>query len=183
MGVPSYDRPALEGALVRLRAREQADVGPLNTMFDDPDVLAGLEMAFPQALAGFREWMERTRGSSSQAVYAIETLEKREAIGVCGLEDIDSRARTAAFGIWVGKPYWGRGYGTDATRTACGFGFRHMNLQRVSLSVYETNPKAIRTYEKAGFKREGTSRRGEFVGGRHIDVIEMGLLADELIDD
>jgi RimJ/RimL family protein N-acetyltransferase len=183
MGPPFGDRPPLEGKLVRLRAREQADVVSLNTMFDDQDVLAGLQMAFPQPVAGFREWMEATRRSSSQAVYAIETLQAREAVGICGLEEIDARARAAAFGIWIGKPYWGRGYGTDATRTACRFGFRHMNLQRISLCVYATNQGAVRVYEKAGFKHEGTSRRGQFLGGRHVDVMDMGLLAEELVEE
>ena len=48
--------PALEGRLVRLRAREQADLSRLNEMFNDPDVLAGLTFAFPQSKAGIREW-------------------------------------------------------------------------------------------------------------------------------
>jgi RimJ/RimL family protein N-acetyltransferase len=182
MGAPFGDRPSLQGALVRLRAREPADAARLNAMFDDPDVLAGLMLAFPQPLAGFRAWMEATRTSSSQAVYVIETIAERDAVGICSLENIDSRARAAGFGIWIGKPYWGRGLGTDATRTACRFGFRQMNLQRISLCVYETNPRAVRAYEKAGFKREGISRRGQFVGGRHVDVLDMGLLSEELIE-
>jgi RimJ/RimL family protein N-acetyltransferase len=183
MSVPSYDRPALDGALVRLRAREQADVGPLNTLFDDPDVLAGLMLAFPQSTTGFREWMHATRDWNSQAAFVIETLTDRTAIGICAFDTIDSRSRTANFGIWIGKPFWRRGFGTDATRTICRFGFRQMNLQRISLSVYATNPKALRTYERVGFRPEGTRRRAQFIGGRHIDVIEMGLLADELIDE
>ena len=172
-----------EGALVRLRAREQADLSRLNAMFNDPDVSAGLTMAFPQPVAGIREWFESTRHSDHQATFVIETLERREAIGICGLENIDARARSASFGIWIGRPYWDRGFGTDATRTTCRFGFRHMNLQRISLAVYaETNPKAVRAYEKAGFKREGVSRRAQFLGGRHVDVLAMGLLAGELVE-
>jgi RimJ/RimL family protein N-acetyltransferase len=174
--------PALEGTLVRLRAPEQADLSGLNAMFNEADVSAGLQRTFPQANAGIREWAERSRGKEDGAVYVIETLESRKAIGICGLEGIDARARHARFGIWIGKPFWRRGYGTDATRTACRFGFHQMNLQRIALSVYETNPHAIRAYEKVGFVREGTSRRGQFLGGRNVDVIEMGLLAHELVD-
>jgi RimJ/RimL family protein N-acetyltransferase len=184
MSPPFADLPPLHGALVRLRAREQADLTRLNSMYNDPEVLAGLEMAFPQPVAGIRGWMERTRDSSSQAVFVIETLQGREAIGISSLEGIDSRARGASFGIWIGRPYWGRGLGTDATRAVCRFGFRHMNLQRISLCVYtETNPKAVRAYEKTGFKREGLRRRAQFLDGRYIDVLDMGLLANELIDE
>jgi RimJ/RimL family protein N-acetyltransferase len=66
--------------------------------------------------------------------------------------------------------------------TACRFGFRYMNLQRISLSVYATNEKAQRVYERVGFKREGVSRREQFLGGRHVDTVEMGLLAEEFVD-
>src|SRR5437763_17037125 len=68
-GVPPFRDPPLEGALVRLRAREPADAPGLNRMFDDPDVLAGLVMAMPQPLQGFLEWVERTKASSSQVVF------------------------------------------------------------------------------------------------------------------
>jgi RimJ/RimL family protein N-acetyltransferase len=57
-----------------------------------------------------------------------------------------------------------------------------MNLQRIGLAVYETNPRALRAYENVGFKEEGRRRRAHFVGGRHIDVIVMGLLAEEMLE-
>ncbi len=179
---PGPIEPALQGSLVRLRARERADLPRLNEMFNDPDVLTGLMMTFPQSMEGIGEWAERTGTAEDQFIFVIETLDGREPVGICGLEGIDARARSADFGIWIGKPYWNRGYGTDATRTACRFGFSHMNLQRIELHVYATNPAAVRTYEKVGFKLEGTLREAQFLGGRYIDVVVMGLLTTDLID-
>jgi RimJ/RimL family protein N-acetyltransferase len=179
----SYSGSApLEGSLVRLRAREPADVSQLNDLFDDPDVLAGLVVAMPQSTAGFREWAAATRANESQEVFAIETLDDRRAVGICGIEEIDARSRSAHFGIWIGKPFWGRGYGTDATRTTCRFGFRYMNLQRIALHVYATNPRAIHVYEQVGFRREGVERRETFLHGGYVDVVHMGLLAEELVE-
>jgi RimJ/RimL family protein N-acetyltransferase len=94
--------------------------------------------------------------------------------------EIELPSRTALLGIWIGKPYWDQGLGTDATRTLCRFGFRHMNLQRIELNVFATNPRALRVYEKVGFRLEGTRRRSQFVGGRYVDSYVMGLLAEEL---
>ena len=177
-------RPPLVGRLVRLRAREEADLSRLNGMFNDPDVLAGLaSVTFPQSMAGIRAWAAETRTAEDRLICVVETLRDPEAIGVCSLEGIDPRNRSAEFGVWIGKPYWGKGYGTDATRTICRFGFRHMNLQRIQLHVYpETNPRAVRAYEKVGFKHEGTLRRSHFLGGRYIDAAVMGLLAEELVE-
>src|SRR5437879_9941124 len=64
-------------------------------------------------------------------------------------------------GIWITEPLWNRGYGTDAVRTLCRFGFREMNLHRISLHVYDFNPRGVMVYEKVGFREEGRLRRSE----------------------
>ncbi|HKM43296.1 MAG TPA: GNAT family protein [Limnochordia bacterium] len=51
------------------------------------------------------------------------------------------------------------GYGTDAIITLLGQAFFHMNLNRVYLRVQASNQKALRCYEKAGFKKEGRLQR------------------------
>jgi len=171
---------ALEGSLVRLRAHEASDYGPLNELFTDPEVLEGIGFAMPQSRQGYREFVESTHGKEDRLVFVIERLEDRQAVGGCGLDAIEARNRAAILGLWIGKPYWHRGYGTDAMRTLCRFGFRHMNLQRIELNVFSVNPRALRVYERVGFKVEGTRRRSQFVGGRYVDSFVMGLLSEEL---
>jgi len=175
-------RPPLLGRLVRLRPPEPEDAPRLNPMFGDPDVLAGLQVPFPQPEAGFVEWMESSRRSDDSIQLVIETLDGLP-IGACDLRHLNDRNRSANLGIWIGKPYWDRGYGTDAVRTLCRFGFRHMNLQRVGLEVYADNPRGRRAYEKVGFRLEGTTRRAQFVRGRYVDAHLMGLLAEEFVDE
>ena len=58
-----------------------------------------------------------------------------------------------------------------------------MNLQRIELHVYAGNTRGIRAYERVGFRLEGTLRRAQFVGGRYVDVLVMGLLAEELVEE
>jgi len=173
---------ALEGSLVRLRAHEASDYGGLNELFTDPEVLEGIGFAMPQSTQGYREFVESIRGKDDRLLLVIERLEDRQAVGGCGLEAIEARNRAAILGIWIGKPYWNRGYGTDAMRTLCRFGFRHMNLQRIELNVFSVNPRAVRVYERVGFKVEGTRRHSQFVGGRYVDSFVMGLLDEELTE-
>jgi RimJ/RimL family protein N-acetyltransferase len=172
-------RSPFEGNLVRLRAIEEEDIATLHDLFNDPEVQRTLAVNWPEPIAGTRAWWEGVRANPGAVAFAIETL-TGELIGVCSLEDVNPAARTAALGIWIGKAFWDRGYGTDAVRTLCRFGFEEMNLQRVGLSVYEMNPRAIRSYEMVGFKEEGRARRAHFIDGRHVDVVRMGLLAEEL---
>jgi RimJ/RimL family protein N-acetyltransferase len=171
-----------EGKLVRLRAVEEDDVVVIHDLFNDPDVQRTLAVNWLEPMAGTRTWWEGVRRNPLTYAFAIET-KAGGLVGVCSLEDVSWPIRSAALGIWVGKPYWDKGYGTDATRALCWFGFREMNLQRIGLSVYELNLRAIRAYEAVGFKEEGRARRAHFIDGRYVDVVRMGLLADELIED
>jgi RimJ/RimL family protein N-acetyltransferase len=173
--------PPLEGALVRLRSVEEADLPRIHELFWHPEVTEQLLPAWPEPVSGTRRWWERRRAEGEPHL-VIETL-AGDLIGACDLARLEGRARTAVVAIWIGKPYWDKGFGTDSVRAVCRFAFREMNLQRIEVSVLEGNTRGKRAHEKVGFKEEGRLRRARFVGGRHVDLILMGLLAEELIED
>jgi RimJ/RimL family protein N-acetyltransferase len=102
------------------------------------------------------------------------------AIGTVGLDTIDQANGTAEFGIAIGeKDEWGKGYGTDALRAICDFGFGQLRLERIGLEVYADNTRGRRAYEKGGFVLEGTLRRAHYARGEHHDVHVMSLLRAE----
>ena len=173
--------PPLHGTLVRLRAHEPADVAVLNDLINDPEVGEGLGMVMPQPVSGYQAFIEMTKEDDAKSMFVIERLDGAMPIGACSFFAIEPAPRTAVIGVWLGKPYWDSGLGTDAVRTLCRFGFDHMNVQRIELNVFATNPRAMRAYEKVGFVREGTRRRAEFVRGHHVDSYLMGLLSEELV--
>ena len=160
---------------------EPADIATLNDLIDDPGVGENLGMVMPQPVSGYLAFLEMMKKDPSRSIFVIERIEGRVPIGTCSFFAIETAARTAVLGVWLGRPYWDTGLGTDAVRTFCRFGFDQMNLQRIELNVFATNPRAKRAYEKVGFVVEGTRRRAQFVGGRHVDSYLMGLLAEELI--
>jgi RimJ/RimL family protein N-acetyltransferase len=100
---------------------------------------------------------------------------------MCDLMKIEAPTRTAELGIWVARPWWRGGYGTDAVRTLCRFGFKHVNLHRITLFVNADNAQAIRAYEKVGFVDEGRLREAAFVDGDRVDHLVMGLLPGDLV--
>ena len=160
---------------------EEEDLPRINDLFWDPEVTQYLDVVWPEPIAGTRQWWDRSR-SSGVALFTIETL-PGELVGACELGARDDRTRSAVLGIWMGKPFWYQGYGTDAVRTLARFAFHEMNLQRIRLLVQESNSRAKAAYEKVGFKEEGRLLRAAFIGGRHVDLIQMGLLAEHLLED
>ncbi len=59
------------------------------------------------------------------------------------------------------------------------YAFTELNLHRVSLFLFDYNPRALRSYEKAGFVTEGRLRQPIRRGGRLWDEIVMGALRDD----
>jgi len=171
----------LQGELIRLRAREETDVDDFHRWMNDWETLKYLGGRYPRSKAFERKWLAAGDPGFGNAQFIIETLAERRAIGWLGLHQAAPENRVASLGIAIGeRDYLEGGYGTDAMRTACRFGFEMMNLHRIELDVYDWNPRAMRVYEKVGFQYEGTIRDGIFKAGRWNDLVCMGLLRGEL---
>jgi RimJ/RimL family protein N-acetyltransferase len=111
------------------------------------------------------------------AWFAIEV--GGEAVGICGLHEIDHYHQRAELGIRIGEPYWGKGYGQDACRTLLDYGFRHLNLAKVSLEVLADDDRAVGAYRKAGFVEEGRLRDHAWYDGARHDELIMSVLREE----
>ena len=112
-------------------------------------------------------------------LFTIHTVSNDRTIGSIDLSKPDL-AGNAWVGIGIGERQdWNKGYGTEAMQLAVDFGFRELNLQRISLSTFEFNPRAVRSYEKVGFQHEGRQRQFLLHDGRRWDLIIMGILRSE----
>ncbi|GIN86115.1 acetyltransferase [Heyndrickxia sporothermodurans] len=119
-------------------------------------------------------------GSNTSKSYIIMDKESNTPIGITSLINIDYKNRHAECIIDIGeKNYWGKGCGTEALKLILEYAFLEMNLHRVSLRVFSFNNRAIKLYEKLGFKHEGTSRQSLFRNGTWHDIIHMGILQNE----
>ncbi|MDR3574212.1 MAG: GNAT family protein [Anaerolineaceae bacterium] len=125
-----------------------------------------------------QEWLQdRLKETCS---FMIHTLADDRTIGFVDLSGFNWSAGDAYVGIGLGeRGFWGQGYGTDAMRIILRYAFEELNLRRVSLTVFEYNPRGIRSYEKAGFKVEGRARQAVNRSGKRWDIIFMGILRNE----
>ena len=131
------------------------------------------------------KWMEEEVAELSPASYffGIRTLADDRLIGELALDVINWSGRDAFVGLGIGETeYWGKGCGTDVMNVLLRFAFTEVNLRRVSLTVFEYNPRAIRSYEKAGFCHEGRVRKVLNKEGRRWDVLFMGILREEWME-
>jgi RimJ/RimL family protein N-acetyltransferase len=129
-----------------------------------------------------KEWLEKQLEEDQTNTYwfAIRALEDDRLLGDADLSVINWGSRDAFVGIGIGeREFWGKGYGSDAMELILRYAFNELNLRRVSLNVFEFNERALRSYEKVGFRIEGWERQVIKREGHRWDVIDMGLLREE----
>ncbi len=172
----------LTGQRVRLRAMEPADAESLWRWNNDPEVTRWLDTEYPESLAHtVHRAAELPRNSYEQLLLMVETLAEGRLIGVACLRDARPENGRAELDLYIGeKDCWGRGYGTDAVRVICRYGFDQMRLHMIALWVVAGNTGAIRAYEKAGFVQDGRHREAFRRNGAWHDLILMSLLEGEL---
>jgi RimJ/RimL family protein N-acetyltransferase len=132
-----------------------------------------------------QKWMEKELAEMSPAshYFSIRTLADDKLIGEIGLDVINWMSRDAFVGLGIGEPeYWSKGYGSDVMNVLLRFAFTEVNLKRVTLTVFEYNPRAIRSYEKAGFRHEGRKRQSLHREGKRWDELYMGILREEWLE-
>ncbi|RPJ23307.1 MAG: N-acetyltransferase, partial [Chloroflexi bacterium] len=118
--------------------------------------------------------------SPASYFFSIRTLAEDKLIGELNLDVVNWSGRDAFVGLGIGETeYWSKGYGTDVMNVLLRFAFTEINLRRVTLSVFEYNPRAIRSYEKAGFRHEGRKRCALNREGQRWDELYMGILREE----
>jgi len=117
---------------------------------------------------------------AKQHSYAIIARDGEELLGNCGLFGIEDVNRTAEVGIFIGESSRrGEGYGAEALRLLCDYGFYVLNLLSIHLHTYAYNRRGVACYRRAGFKDAGCLRKAHFYGGDYHDVLLMDILREE----
>lgn len=171
----------LEGERVVLRPIQSWDRERLYELVETIEVkaLASNDPPLPTSLeeieARDRKWIAEPHPDS--AWFAIDV--DAELIGMCGLHGIDNYHQRAEAGIRIGKQYWQKGYGQDAIRTLVDYGFRHLNLTKISLRALADDERAVGAYRKAGFVEEGRLRNHTWYDGRRHDELVMSVIREE----
>jgi RimJ/RimL family protein N-acetyltransferase len=102
-------------------------------------------------------------------------------IGAVGLE-LDRGNDRAELGYWIGKPYWNKGYGTEAAREVVRYGFEVLGLNRIFAGYFARNPASGRIQEKIGFRHEGVQAQHIKKWDRFEDVVMMGMLRRDFLE-
>jgi len=108
------------------------------------------------------------------ATFAI-VLPDNRLVGAISLR-LEPRHRRAELGYWIGTPFWGRGYATEAARAILAFGFQTLALNRIHATHLLRNHASGRVMEKIGMRYEGIHREHVWKDGRFEDLARFAIL-------
>ena len=111
-------------------------------------------------------------------MFAITLRKEGLLVGCIGLTISREHVR-AELGYWIGKPYWGNGYCTEAARAMVRFGFEELGLKRIHAIHFRRNPASGRVMSKIGMAREGCQRQHIKKWGTFEDLVMYAILKSE----
>ena len=155
----------IEGPLMTerlsLRSLELSDARRTSLLVGDWEVsrmLAAVPHPYDEAMA--KDWIGRARRqleAGDAYHFAIERREDELVVGTMGL--VRTTASEAELGYWLGRPYWGYGYATEAAGRVIQFAFVGLELDRIVSAPLPSNTASIGVLGKLGFTFQGTEKQ------------------------
>ena len=175
-------RPTLTTERLVLRPLVAGDAPVIQQLAGSREVaLNTLTIPHPYPDGVAEEWIaghEDRFVSGDELALAITLRETGDLAGVIGLR-FRRNHDGAEMGYWVGMPYWGRGYTTEAARAMLRYGFEERGLKKIFGCHFARNPASGRVLQKIGMQYEGTLRAHTKKWGEHQDVVMYGMLREE----
>lgn len=171
----------LSDDVIYLRKLEESDLDRTWKWMNDPEIFFAIGVDIPISKTAQKQWFTELDRSNSKIVFAICMHEGDIHVGNVSLDSIHRRHRSARLSIFVAEPATrGKSIGTRAMRLLIEYAFEFLNLHRLYCKTTAGNPAVLEFYKKLGFQVEGQLREHEYIQGRYVDKIMLGLLRDDL---
>jgi ribosomal-protein-alanine N-acetyltransferase len=170
--------PTLQTPRLKLRSYTEADIAELLPLIGTREVAATtLRIAHPYTEQDARDFLALAQ-EPGRIWLAITLHSDGRQIGGIGLR-VDDQHQHAELGYWLGVPYWGQGYATEAAREMLRYGFEELGLHRVFASHFKHNPDSGRILVKLGMRYEGCQREHLRKWDEFVDSELYGILRQE----
>jgi RimJ/RimL family protein N-acetyltransferase len=157
---PVLPAPVLVTARLRLRVPQREDAPAIATLANDRRIAENTaRIPHPYTLADAQGFLRHLEESETETAFAItladDVLADDALIGICGL--MTKPRKPPEIGYWLGVPYWGHGYATEAARAVIDHAFEDLGLERLEAGARVSNPASRRVLEKCGFQWSGVT--------------------------
>jgi len=170
----------LKDERVSLRKVERSDIGFLFALFNDV-ALARFDTSMHPGTA--RYTLEKEFDSTFHRPHwerlVVTAVEDDRQVGLLSMRKDSGVPNNYSLSVALLEPELGKGYGTCAVGLAIEFWFDNHAAERVGLAVRDYNLRAIRSFEKCGFVKEGVLRSAAYYEGKYCDLVQMSIIRSE----
>lgn len=176
--------PILTTERLRLRQLHLSDAPQMQQLLEDAPEIADnvlhVKRPYPagQAEQSIQNSLKYMQESKAAYYFCVVDKDSDLMMGRIWMH-LDTAHNRSTCGYWLGKPYWGKGYMSEAVRRAVQFGFEDLDLHRISSSIFPENGGSIGVVLNAGMTYEGTLRQHIFNAGKYHDLAYYGILRSE----
>lgn len=167
----------LRGDLVDLHVIDEADLPFLQRLVNDPSVWASLRRSSPATARDEQQFYEEALHAPNQEHLLICT--DGEAVGIVGLQHIDTAWGVAEIGYFVDPASHGQGYATAAVGLLSDYSFEFRRLEKLIAWVLPDNEPSRRVLEKNGFQQEAHLEEYAYRDGERKDMCIYGRMATD----
>jgi len=175
--------PLIETPRLRLRPFDLGDASALFEIASNPAVTRYTTWDAHRTVEESRAWINDhalpSYPEGAPGPVTITLKRSGELIGAVGGRWATRENRCIEFGYWLGEPFWGRGFATEAARALVDFFFRTFPVERVQAHYLEGNTASGRVLEKIGLRLEGVRRRALYRRDRFWDLHCYAVLRDD----
>src|SRR6478609_10851597 len=179
-------KPTITGRLVTLRPFRDGDTEVMVQVLSDPEVrrltgsvASSAEAQRPQPLDDrLRDWYATRNDQPDRLDLAVEDAASGTLVGEVVLNEVDLEALTCNLRVLVGPQGRDRGLGTETVTMATAYGIKVLGLRRITLEVFEFNPRGRRVYEKVGYSATGVRPGALVFDGVAVGAVDMAVDAD-----
>lgn len=167
----------MKGEKIRLRLMNGQDADLIVHWRNNPRVRNNFIYQKPFTREGHENWVRTMVDTGKVVQFIIEDISTGQPVGSVYFRDIDKEHLKAEYGIFIGEDSAvGKGVGSEAARLAVQYGFEELGLHKIFLRAFADNVGAIRSYEKAGFVKEGYFKDDVCIDGRFKDLVFMAII-------
>lgn len=167
----------INGERISLRAIQRKDSDRILNWVNNSELRNLTGGIYPVSDIEHEIWFKDKALEKTNKLFGIEKRDEKALIGIIGFNNTDFINRSTEVYIYLGEPlYWGKGMGTEALQLMTNFAFEELNLHRLFLTVFSYNSRAIKSYEKVGFIKEGVLRDSIYKSGKYYDKVIMSII-------
>ncbi|UQZ32483.1 GNAT family N-acetyltransferase [Paenibacillus sp. PK3_47] len=170
--------PVLETDRLLLRAFELTDASSVQELAGDVEVArTTLSIPHPYSLEDAESWISFITGSSNEGQgypFALVSKDSNLLIG-CMSINVARPHQRGELAYWIGQPYWGKDYATEAARRLVRYGFEELDLNKIWAAAMSKNMASWSVMKKAGMYFEGEQKQHILKWDQFEDVVYYGM--------